>query len=192
MIVLLSVFGGAASAGVYEGWAAARRGDFATALNEFERLAEQGNFVAQYNLGIMYANGKGVPRDIDKAAAWFHKAATGGDARAQYNLGNLYSEGQGVPENPARAAHWYTKAAEQGLAAAQYNLGRVYYMGTGVKQDFVQAFVWMQIAADQGVKVAEQGLPAIAKMLQPALLANAQEQARSWQANHARLSAAPQ
>jgi len=192
LFVLVSLFGPSASAGVYEGWTASRRGDFATALAEFQRLAEEGNFVAQYNLGIMYANGLGVPQDVEKAAHWFHKAAKSGDARAQYNLGNLYSQGHGVPKNLSRAAHWYGAAAEQGLADAQYNLGRLYYMGTGVQRDFVQAHVWMQLAADQGVKLAEQGLSAVVRMLKPEMVARAQEQARDWKANHAKLSAAPQ
>lgn len=192
LLLLLPLFAAPASAGVYEGWSASRRGDFATALSEFQRLAEQGNFVAQYNLGVMYANGLGVPRDADKAARWFHAAAKAGDARAQYNLGNMYAQGQGVPMNLSRAAHWYAKAAEQGLADAQYNLGRLYYMGAGVQRDFVEAYVWMQLAADRGVKLAERGLPAVARMLKPGLVAHARERARDWNANHAELSAAPQ
>ena len=190
-VLALLLFAEPVFAGVYEGWAAARRGDFATALSEFQRLAEQGNAVAQYNLGVMYANGMGVPRDAEKAADWFHDAASGGDARAQYNLGNLYADGQGVPRDLPRAAHWYAKAAAQGLADAQYNLGRLYYMGTGVPRDFVQAYVWMHLAADQGVALAVEGLAAIGKFLKPETIAQAQEQARAWKANHAKLSVAP-
>lgn len=186
------LLGASASAGVYEGWTAARRGDYATALAEFRRLAEEGNFVAQYNLGIMYANGQGVPRDLVEAATWFDKAAKGGDARAQFNLGNMYARGQGVPQDLSRAADWYAKAAEQGLADAQYGLGRLYYMGAGVKRDLAEAYVWMQLAADQGVTLAEQALSVITKTLEPGALAGARERVRAWQANHARLSAAPQ
>lgn len=191
LFALLPVFGGSASAGIYEGWAASRRGDYATALSEFQRLAAAGNFVAQYNLGIMYANGMGVPQDNGKAAVWFYKAAKGGDARAQYNLGNLYAEGLGVPKNIFDAAYWYSKAADQGLAGAQYNLARLYYMGTGVKQDFVQAYTWMFLAADQGVIPAVQGLAAVAEFLEPDTVADARERARVWKANHATLSVAP-
>ncbi len=186
------LLGAPASAGVYEGWTAARRGDFATALAEFRRLAEDGNFVAQYNLGVMYANGRGVPRDLEKAATWFQRSAEGGDARAQFNLGNLYARGEGMPRNLSRAAEWYAKAAEQNLPDAQYSLGRLYYMGAGVKPDLVEAYVWMSLAADQGVTLAGRALLAIAKTLRPALLEHARARVRDWRANHARLSAAPQ
>ena len=49
--------------------------------------AEQGDATAQYNLGVCYANGKGVEKDAEEAVKWYHKAAEQGNARAQYNLG---------------------------------------------------------------------------------------------------------
>ena len=50
-------------AGFDEGVAAYDRGDYATAFEEFRPLAEQGNDDAQFNLGVMYGNGQGVPQD---------------------------------------------------------------------------------------------------------------------------------
>ncbi len=50
-------------------------GDYATALKEWRTLAEQGDAIAQYNLGLMYANGRGVPRDYVQARMWFNLAA---------------------------------------------------------------------------------------------------------------------
>ena len=47
-----------------KGLAAYESGDYATALREWKPLAKQGNADAQYNLGLMYANGQGVPRTI--------------------------------------------------------------------------------------------------------------------------------
>ena len=49
--------------GFDEGWSAYQRGDFATALKEWGPLAEQGNLLAQYNLGVMYDRGRGVEED---------------------------------------------------------------------------------------------------------------------------------
>lgn len=46
-----------------KGLAAAKAGDFETALREWRPLAEQGNAGAQCNLGLMYDNGEGVPQD---------------------------------------------------------------------------------------------------------------------------------
>lgn len=45
--------------------------------------AEQGDPVAQYNLGNMYANGRGVPKDDGNALAWFRKAAEQGQPNAR-------------------------------------------------------------------------------------------------------------
>ena len=50
-------------AGFDEGFAAYERGDYATALEEWLPVAEQGDASAQYNLGLMYYNGEGVPQD---------------------------------------------------------------------------------------------------------------------------------
>ncbi len=63
-------------AGWDEGFAAYKRGDYATALREWRPLAEQGDADAQYNLGNIYKNGKGVPQDYAQAHMWFNLAAS--------------------------------------------------------------------------------------------------------------------
>ncbi len=67
-----------------EGVAAYKRGDYATALHEFRRLAEQGDAKAQFMLGNMYRKGLGVPQDHARAARWYRKAAEQGVAKAQF------------------------------------------------------------------------------------------------------------
>ena len=52
-------------------------GDFQTALKEWKPLADQGHAGAQYNLGLMYADGRGVPEDDAEAAGWLRLAASG-------------------------------------------------------------------------------------------------------------------
>jgi TPR repeat protein len=54
---------------------------------------------AQYNLGVLYENGRGTPVDFAKANEWYRKASVQGDALAIGNLGMLYVRGQGVKEN---------------------------------------------------------------------------------------------
>ena len=61
------------------------QGDYATALKEFRVLAEQGDAAAQYNLGLMYADGRGVPQNDKKAVRWFRLAAEKGNADAGWN-----------------------------------------------------------------------------------------------------------
>ena len=93
--------------------------DYATALREWKRLAEQGNAPAQNSLGRMYHKGEGVPQDYAEAAKWYRLAAEQGYAGAQFNLGDLYFLGRGVPQDGAEAMKWFLHAAEQGHAEAQ-------------------------------------------------------------------------
>ncbi|CAG7827258.1 unnamed protein product, partial [Allacma fusca] len=75
--------------------------------------AQQGDVKAQYNLGVMLANGKGVAQNQGEAVKWFRKAAEQGDADAQYNLGAMLANGEGVAQNQGEAVKWFRKAAEQ-------------------------------------------------------------------------------
>ena len=112
-------------------------------------LAERGNADAQFNLGLMFAQGHGVPQDDALAAAWYRKAADQGIADAQFDLGVMYAQGHGVAQDHARAIEWLRKAADQGYAVAQSNLGGMYEQGHGVVQDYAQALAWYRKAADQ-------------------------------------------
>ena len=67
-----------------------------------------------YNLGVNFADGTGVAKDSNAAAAWYAKAAAQGNADAQFNLGFCYANGEGVAQNFGTAAEWYAKAAAQG------------------------------------------------------------------------------
>lgn len=73
-----------------KGLAAAKSGDFATALREWTPLAEQGDASAQYNLALMYRNGRGVIQDDKTGVRWYTLAAEQGLAAAQHNLGFMY------------------------------------------------------------------------------------------------------
>ncbi len=136
----------AAAGPLEDGLDAYRGGDFLTALHVWRPLAESGNAAAQYRLGILYAEGKGVAPDDAEAARWFQRAAEQGDAAAQYNLAVSYSEGIGVRKDNAAAAKWFRRAADQGMALAQLNLGLLYASGVGVPQDNVEAMKWTDLA----------------------------------------------
>ena len=81
------------------GVAAYDQDDYATALQEFRPLAAQGDARAQFNLGLMYANGEGVAEDDSQATEWYRQAAAQGDTQAQFNLGWMYATGEGVVED---------------------------------------------------------------------------------------------
>jgi uncharacterized RDD family membrane protein YckC len=144
---------------------------------DLQKAADQGNARAQNDLGWLYENGQGVPKDLGKAADLYQKAADQGDADAQFNLGNLYRDGRGVPQDSEKAielyrkatdgyqkvadqkfreaAELYQKAADQGDADAQFNLGCLYQNGQGVPKDLEKAAKLYREAADQGHAAAQ-------------------------------------
>lgn len=122
------------------------------------KAADQGYAAAQYNLGVMYSEGAGIPQDHAEAAEWYRKAADQGFVLAQHQLGLMYLNGTGVAQDHAEAAEWYRKAADQGFALAQSQLGLMHIQGTGVPQDDAEALKWYQLAADQGDALAQSNL----------------------------------
>jgi TPR repeat protein len=125
-------------------------GNFAEAFAWCQRAAYSNLPWAQYNLGLMYRKGEGVPQSDADAAHWYRLSATQNFPEAQQKLADLYYTGQGVPLSYAYAATWYRKAAEQGHAEAQYQLGLLYALGQGVEHDYTQSRDWTRQAALQG------------------------------------------
>jgi TPR repeat protein len=70
--------------------------DYKEAVKWYRLAADQGNAMAQYNLGATYANGQGVTQDYKEAVKWYRLSADQGTALAQSNLGVMYDKGQGV------------------------------------------------------------------------------------------------
>ena len=85
-------------------------GDYATALQEWRPLAEQGDATAHVNLGLMYDNGKGVPQDYTEALRWYRMSAERGDANAQYIIAVMYENGRGVLQDYETAHMWFNIA----------------------------------------------------------------------------------
>ncbi|MDD4393309.1 MAG: trypsin-like peptidase domain-containing protein [Desulfobacterales bacterium] len=113
-------------------------------------LAEQGDAEAQFNMAMMYGNGKGVPKDLKEAVHWLKKAAERGHIKAQSCLGGLYVDGdEGLPQDYEKGVYWYTKAAEAGETEVQWNLGAMYDLGAGIPQDSKKAMYWYNKAAKE-------------------------------------------
>jgi TPR repeat protein len=125
-------------------------GDYQTALTEWQPLAEEGRADGQFGMGLLYANGFGVPSDNDQALKWYQLAAENGHADAQYNLAVMHANGWGVPISDENAFKWYSLAAEHGLPQAQVSLAKMYTRGFGAPKDNVQAYKWLAVAAELG------------------------------------------
>ena len=143
-----------------------KSGDKETAAEALGFAAEKGNFIAQWKLGRMYAEGDGIARDDYKAFELFSELADAHaeDGPTQPNarlissafvaLGGYYRNGipnTDVTQDPARARQIYSYAASYfGDADAQVSLALMYYNGEGGERDPLQAARWANLAAAKG------------------------------------------
>ena len=146
--------------------------------------AKAGEIESQFNLGMMYYEGRGVAQDYQQARGWLQKAAEQGFGGAQYNLGLMYAKGEGVTQDYQQALIWWQKAAEQGYAWAQYNLGLMYGRGQGVPQDYVQSHKWLRIAATSGLENAKQLVDKLGEQLTPEQSTESLRLASEWLESH--------
>jgi len=166
LINLVVVTGVVAADPFEEGVAAYQQGKFDEARKLWEPLAEKGEAAAQFNLGVLYAEGQGVVRDDNKAGELYRKAADQGYAPAQFNLGVMYEAGRGVDKDLTRAAKLWQQAAEQDFVQAQYNLATLYFYGRGVDKDLREARRWFARAAQLGDAAAARALETVEKRMQ--------------------------
>ncbi len=171
-------------------------GDYATALTEFTRAAEEeGLHLAQYNLGVMYYTGQGVEQSYETAFHWLSQAADQGHLNSMFNLATMYYNGQGMNsalmqvwplslisrrQNLQQAAIWYQEAAEYEHAGAQYNLATMYEAGEGVTQDLTWAYLWARLARDNEATGAAELVGRIEAAMTPAQLDQAQREYAQW------------
>jgi len=118
-----------------------------TDVNRTLNRANAGDSIAQYEMGLQYADGEGVPQNYQDAMAWFAKAAENGNDKAQWKLGLGYMKGIGVPHDERKAVVWFKRAANQGDVRAQSALSDAYLSGRGIPRDYVRAYTWSAISA---------------------------------------------
>ncbi len=108
--LVYSGLAGPALADFKAGVEAANKGAWAIVVREFTALAEQGDSAAQFNLGLIYANGRGVAKNDIQALIWYSKAAHQTHAQAQANLAFMYATGRAVPQDLITAYMWASLA----------------------------------------------------------------------------------
>ena len=148
--ILLLISPLALSGDFKKGWEAYSSTDYATALSEWQELADAGDKNAAYGMGLMYGNGFGVDMNDDLALKYYGVAAEQGHAEAQFNLAVMHQNGWGVPPSDESANEWYRRAAEQGITGAQVALGRYYAMDFLDSYDPIEAYKWFNIAEKLG------------------------------------------
>ena len=113
--------------------------------------ALKGDPSAAYEIGMRYAEGKGVGSDYDQAAKWYDRAAQAGVVPAIFRLGTLYEKGLSVKKDVDVARRYYMQAAERGNAKAMHNLAVLDADGGGKGANYKNASQWFRKAADRGV-----------------------------------------
>ena len=107
----------------------------AKSLPELRKLAGQGDAEAQWQMGVRFHNGEGVPHDDAQAMQWFQRAAEQGHVTAQGALGAYYFAARGAPEDLSKAYFWSVIAMAKGdeiskgrleLLASQMTRAQVY------------------------------------------------------------------
>lgn len=155
--------------------------DYEAAMKLYKQAAAQGHSGAQFSLGLMHAEGQGVPQNYIEAVKWYKLAASQGHSGAQFNLAVMYTLGRGIPQNYSEAeveseiVKLYKLAASQGLETAQLNLGILYALGVGVPQSNVEAHMWINIAASKGSLEASKARDELSKRMTRKQIAEAQK-----------------
>lgn len=142
-------------------------GEYAKALQIFERLSAAGNSQAQYDLSQMYFQGIGAPKSIEQGWIWMNRAADGGNVQAMLELGVRYQASTSLENGEEMAFLWFQKAAMAGSPVGQYNLARLYEFGKQMPVDLVNAYVWMSLSKKSGNPTAAPDVKALKARLSP-------------------------
>ncbi|WP_424629119.1 hypothetical protein [Bradyrhizobium sp. SYSU BS000235] len=113
--------------------------------------ANKGDPGAAFEVGVRYAEGRGVASDYAEAMKWYERASQGGIVPATFRLGALYEKGLGAKKDIEAARRYYMQAAEKGSAKAMHNLAVLDADGGGAGPNYKGAAQWFRKAAERGV-----------------------------------------
>ncbi|MDH5180005.1 MAG: sel1 repeat family protein [Gammaproteobacteria bacterium] len=131
-----------------------KAGKYAEAMPTFVELADLGYPGAQYQVGLAYDYGEGVPQNDAIAFYRYQQAKTSGVAHAMYHLGIFYYEGRATARDVDEAYRLWRRAAEAGVPQAQYNIADHYFS----KNNLLAAIKWLTKSAEQGFSLAQYNL----------------------------------
>lgn len=108
-------------------------------------LAQNGNAVAQFNVGEIYEFGEGIHQNMQEALNWYRLAANQGNVGAQLRLADIHYFGPPALQDFQESIKWYRLAADQGNAVAQVRLAAMYTHGLGVPANYVVAYALFNV-----------------------------------------------
>jgi localization factor PodJL len=124
--------------------------------------AVSGDGAAAYEVAMRFAEGRGVPVNLEEAARWYERAAVQGLAPAQFRYASLLEKGNGVKKDLGQARQLYLAAAAKGNAKSMHNLAVLYAEGIDGKPDYATAAQWFRKAALHGIADSEYNLGVLA------------------------------
>jgi TPR repeat protein len=110
---------------------------------------------ASARLGFLYAHGKGVPRNAQKALQLLQAGVNGGSSYACCELGVMLQGGIDVQRNDSRSLELLQQAHAAGNRKATSALGSMYMRGHGVKLNQRRAFEYFNQAFTSGEKIPQ-------------------------------------
>ncbi len=118
---------------------------------QLRNAALKGDPNAAYEVGVRYAEGRGVPVNYDEAAKWYQRAAQAEVVPAIFRIGTLYEKGLAVKKDLEAARRYYSIAAERGNAKAMHNLAVLEADGGSRGPNYKVAAHWFRKAAERGI-----------------------------------------
>mgnify|MGYP001275686083 FL=1 len=142
-------------------YGAYQRGYYLTAMDLALSRAQLGDPAAQTLVAELFAEGLGVPRNLETAAFWYRQGAEGGDTSAQFKYALMLLEGRHVPRDEAKSAELMAKAADAGNPFAQFNHAQRLVAAKPGTAGIEAALPYFEKAAEQGVPDAQYALAQI-------------------------------
>ncbi len=129
-----------------------------------QNKANQGDPIAQHELGIRYLTGQGLPRDTVRAVSWIEKAVQKNLTSAWFNYAIMLNNGIGVEWNPFQAYNYFKAAAKNGMPEAQFVYGIFLTDNLVVNRNYTEAYYWVKKSAAQDFEPAIDAVKEFQKM----------------------------
>ncbi|CAF2950054.1 unnamed protein product [Rotaria sp. Silwood2] len=129
---------------------------------KFKGVRNLGVAEAEHALGLRYAEGVAVHKNLPTAAYWYKRAIENGSAESANNLALMYENGTGVDKNLDKAEQLFQLSARGGDPNAMLSLAEHLLD----KHDFEMAKIWYDRACESGNILAQMSRSNFEKVFQ--------------------------
>ena len=144
---------------------ALERGDFETATFYLSFFVNNGDSVAQYNMGLLYRDGLGVEKNPKVALTWFYLAAQQRHMLSNFAIAKLIETHPHLADRQKGRLYFLKEAAFLGHAIAPLEIGNFYYLRQETDFDLVRAMVWWILGSDRNAPGAVEMISSVSPLL---------------------------